>query len=248
VASTVVTATTLVQSALDALGIYGVGEQLESADLADGRRRLNAMISSWAIQPLTIPVVSREVFSVVANTANYTIGSGGDFDTIRPIKIQSAALLLNSASPVTEIPVGIFTEQAWQALQTKGLTSTQWTQIYYEPTYTTGNLGTVTLYPIPTTADNDLVLYFQQPLVEFADNTTSYQIPPGYEEALVYNLAVRLAGPHGLRVPDEIRQLAVQSRAVIKRNNMPVAELGNDMSSIGSVGRQYGYNILTGNM
>lgn len=247
-ASTTVTATGIITSALDSLGVYGVGEQVSAADIADGLRRLNAMVSSWSIQPLTIPVVAREVFPVVSNVGVYTIGAGADFDTIRPSRIESASLLLNSASPPTEVPCGIMTEQGWQALQTKDLTSTQWTQVYYEPTYTTSNWGTVTLWPIPTTADNDLVLYFKQPLVEFVNSTTSYQVPPGYEEALVYNLAVRLAGPHGMPVPDDVRVLATQSRGHIKRANMPVAELGNDFSSIGSSGQKYGYNIMTGNM
>ena len=247
-ASTAVTATSLIDSALDSLGIYNVGEQTSAADISDGLRRLTAMLSSWATQPLTIPVISREVFAVTANTAVYTIGPSGDFNTIRPTRIQTANLLLNSATPPIEVPCGILTEQAWQALQNKDQTSTQWTQVFYEPTFTTGGLGTVTLWPIPTTADNDLVLYFPQPLVEFANATSTYQIPPGFEEALVYGLAVRLAGPHGMRVPDDIRQLAVQSRATIKRQNMPVAELGNDMAAIGGIGRQYGYNIQTSNM
>jgi hypothetical protein len=248
VASTAVTATSLITSALDSLGVYGVGEQSSAADLADGLRRLNAMLSSWAIQPLTIPVVAREEFIPTANVGTYTIGPSGDFDTIRPTRIQTANLLLNSATPPIEVPCGILTEQAYQALQNKDQTSTQWTQVYYDPTFTTGGLGTISLWPIPTTAANYLVLYFQQPLVEFANLTSTYQIPPGYEEALVYNLAVRLAGPHSMRVPDDIRQLAVQSRATIKRQNMPVAELGNDMASIGDTGRKYGYNIVTGNM
>lgn len=243
--ATLVTAQDIITDALTSLGVYAVGESLQAADTTLGLRRLNAFVSSCAIQSLTIPVVHRQVFTVTANDGLYTIGPGADFNAIRPTSIQSAALLLNSASPPVEVPVGLLTEQGWQATAIKDQTSTQWTQVYYEPTYVTSGWGTINLWPIPTTADNDLVLYFPQPLVEFADLTTEYQIPPGYYEFLTNNLAVRLAAPYARPLPEEVRLLAIQSRVNIKRQNTPMADLSNDFSSLNDP--RYGYNIITGN-
>lgn len=242
-ASTLVSATDLITSALTSLGVYSVGEDLSAADASLGLRRLNAMMSSWAIQPLTIPVVAREVFTVTANDGEYTIGPGADFNAIRPTSIQYAAILLNASTPPVEVPSAILTEQAWQSIAIKEQTSTQWTAVFYEPTFTTSGWGTINLWPIPTTADNDLVLYFQQPLTEFSNLTTEVQLPPGYEEALSYNLAVRLAAPFGRKLSDDVRMLAVQSRAQIKRQNTPMVDAGNDMASISSA--SWGYNINT---
>ena len=244
-ASTAVTATSLITSALDDLGIYSVGETLSAADLSDGRRRLNAMMSGLALQSLTIPAEVRETFTVTANTSTYTIGSGADFNTIRPIKVLRAGLLYNTLSPTVERPCSLLTEQSYANISIKAQTSTEWIAVYYSPTFATSNYGTIYLYPTPTTADNLLVLYFLQPLVEFADATTSYQIPPGYEEFLSYNLALRLASPHSRPVPDVIRQLAVQSRANIKRNNAKLVVLSNDATGI-SAKHQRPWNAETG--
>jgi hypothetical protein len=136
-AATLVSATTIITSALDTIGAYGVGETLQAADAASGLRRLNAMMSSWAIQPQTIPVIRREVFDIVANQATYTIGPGANFNTTRPAYLTGAALLLNSSSPSTEIPLAVLTDDGYRSIQIKTQTNTQFTSIYYNPTFTT---------------------------------------------------------------------------------------------------------------
>lgn len=243
-AATLVTATTLITSALDAIGAYGVGESLEAADAADGLRRLNGLLSSWAIQPQTIPVIKREVFDIVANQTSYSIGSGANFNTTRPSMLTGAALLLTSATPDQEIPLTLLTDDGYRSILTKAQTNTLPTALYYSPTFTTSGWGTIYLWPIPDTADNDLVLYRPEQLSEFANLTTQYQIPNGYEEALTYNLAVRLAAPFGRPLTDDVRVLARQALANIKRQNTKMADLANDAVSIMS-GRRWGYNIET---
>jgi hypothetical protein len=144
-----------------------------------------------------------------------------------------------------EIACGLLTQQTYAAIAVKDQTATEWTSVYYNPTFTSSGYGTIYLYPTPTITTNKLVLYFLQPLVEFTNATTSYQIPPGYEEFLSYNLAVRLAGPHSLPVPDDVRLLARESRANIKRNNTKVILLSNDAAGISSRA-QRPWNAITG--
>lgn len=244
-ASTLVTATQIITTALDALGVYGVGETLSAADASDGLRRLNAMMGSWAIQTMTMPVVARQVFDITANVGTYTIGSGATFNAPRPSTgLQHASLLLNASSPAVEVPLTLLTEQMYQAISIKSQTSEQPTAVYFDPTFVTSGYGSIILWPIPTTATNDLVLYYTQALTEFSTLTTEYQIPPGYEEALSYNLAVRLAAPHARPLPDEVRRMAAMSLAQIKRTNTPMTDLSNDAAMIGG-GWRGGYNIET---
>lgn len=243
-AATLLTGQSVVTFALEQIGVFGVGQQMSAADATTGLRRLNAMVSAWSTMPLTIPVMVREVFSVTANDNTYSIGPSGDFNTIRPVKIDAAGLLYGSSSPEVEIPIQVLTDQQYAAIPVKDQTSEQWTSLWYNPTYTTLGRGTIVLWPTPTTADNDCVLYFQQPLVEFAALTTEYFVPPGYEEALGYNLALRLAPIYARPVPDDVRTLARQSLAQIKRTNTRMVELVNDAAGIGSTNR-WGYNIQT---
>lgn len=240
--STLVSAQTIITQSLTVLGAYGVGQSLSAADVNLGQFWLNALMSELAIQSLTIPSVSREVFGITANQSTYTIGPGGDFNTIRPpIGIDNAALLLNTSSPAIEIPLALLTNQAYQSIALKTQTNTLFTNLFYNPTFVTGGLGTIFLWPVPTTAANDLVLYIETPLTEFADLTTPYQIPPGYLTMLVSNLAVRLAEPFTRPLSENLNRLAVKSLANIKRQNTKMGELVNDFSS----GRGGIYNINT---
>lgn len=243
-AATLVDATQIITSALDTIGAYGVGETLDAADAQACLRRLNGLVSSWAIQSMTIPVIKREVFDVTANVSTYTIGSGATFNTSRPSLITNASLLLNSSSPPVEIPLGLLTDQGYASIAMKTQTNTLFTNLYYNATFTTSGYGTIFLWPVPTTADNDLVIYRPEQLSEFANLTTDYQVPNGYEEALVYNLAVRLCAPFGRPLNDDVRTLARQSLAIIKRQNTKMMDLVNDAAMIGSHGL-WGYNIQT---
>jgi hypothetical protein len=244
-ASMLVTAESLITSALTTIGVYELGTTINASDAQEALRRLNAMMSSWATQPLTMPVEKRETFTVTANTGTYTIGPGATFNTVRPVDVARAGLLYNTITPKVEIEVGLLTPQSYADIQVKDQTSTQWSAVYYLPTFATSGYGTIILWPIPTTADNLLVLYTLQALSEFTNLTTEYYVPPGYEEALAYNLALRLAAPFGKAVDDDIRRLAVASRAQIKRTNTKMELLENDMAGISSLGRPW--NAQTNN-
>jgi hypothetical protein len=184
-------------------------------------------------------------------TNPYTIGIGGTLNTQRPATqnaIVWAGLILTSASPTVEIPLTIFTDDAWQAIQVKALTSAAGinTGLYYNPTYTTSELGSIYLWPIPATADNDLALYLRKPLTTFADLTTQYYLPDGCEEALEYNLALRLCGPYTVPVDQDVKALAKSSMAIFKRSNYRLADLAMDPAFTND--RRGGYDIQTGNL
>ena len=242
-AATQLTGQSIVTFALEQIGAYGVGQTLQAPDATIGLSRLNAMISGLNIQNLAKLVVAREVFDLVANQSSYTIGPSANFNTQRPTSLQSATLLLNSSSPSIEIPLNLLTDQGYQSIAIKSQTNTLPTSLYYQPTYTTSGFGTIILWPVPTTADNDLVLYFQKSLVTFDDLTTQYYWPEGAEEMLGYNLALRLCAPYARPVPDDVRTLARQSLATFKRNNTRMMDLRNDAAAIG--GATGIYNIYS---
>ena len=84
-----------------------------------------------------------------------------------------------------EIPRGVLTDDAYEAVRIKNLSSVLFTAVYYN---TTSPQGTIYLWPTPDNANSAVVLYMRQQISEFADLTTQYNFPPGYEEALEYNL------------------------------------------------------------
>ncbi len=160
-------------------------------------------------------------------TNPYTIGPGGNFDIARPVNAQSirtANLLLTDG--LTEIPLGIMTDQSYQSLPVKSLSGTQVSNIYYSPTFTSG-LGALFTWPVPSATTPRLVLYTEAALTTFATLTTAYQIPPGYRDALTYSLARRLVGPYGREVTEDLKDKADHALTLIKRANLKLSDLSN---------------------
>ena len=222
------TARAIVKGALQLLGVLDVTEAPDPDIAADGLRRLNAMINQWALRRGTMSVLQRNVFPLVANQTSYTIGPGGDFSMIRPASIAGAALLLDGASPQSEISRTVYTPEAYALIPTKALTSSMLTGIVYEPS---APLGVIRPYPVPDTAIHSLVLYTRLALSEFATSDTEADLGDGLAEALEYNLALRLAAPFKVRVDPEVRNIAAASLGAVKRQNfsmmpLPVAYWG----------------------
>jgi hypothetical protein len=158
--------------------------------------------------------------------------------------ITAAAIL---GEPV-EIPTPVITDDMYQNINLKNLPNSQFTNIYYNPS--AGPLGTVTLWPKPNTAINQLVLYLQNAFTGFADLTTAYDYPeiPGYAEALQYNLDLRLFTPYGVKdgaIIGPLQQMAVDTLMLIKRANNKLVDLQTDARVLTSASRS-GYNINTG--
>lgn len=244
------TANTVITGALQLINALGQGETPSAAVATDGLRRLNLMLGSWSLQPLTKPVQSREVFPLVPNYGGpdspYTIGPGGDFDTERPNPedVQGVGLLLatTGSAPAVEITRTLLTDDMFEAIAIKDLSNSLFTTVYYNATYT-GDLGSVTLWPVPDTNVNSIVFYLLKSLRAFSSLTAQYDLPRGLDEALEYNLALRLARPYGFPLPPEIAGLAAHSLSVFKRSNVRMSDQANDPAL--TQNRRGGYNINT---
>jgi hypothetical protein len=241
-----VTARSLIVGTFRLLGITAQGETPNANELLEAFDRLNEMVDGWSTQRLTMRVVTREQYALVSGQASYTIGPAGttptpDWIGARPEFVDSVALVLSSSTPEVEIPLGAMTEQAYQALTIKTMENSLPTLWYYDATMPS---GTFTVWPVPNTADNPVVVYAPQATAQFPALATEVVLPPGYTDALRYNLAVRLAPEYGRQLSPEIALLAADTLGNIKRLNVGMVDLGFDPGLLPVSGR-YGYNILT---
>lgn len=223
-------ATTLVYGALRLCngGLARPGRTASPEELADGLLRLNDLVDAWGVERLTMYQLLRTLKTLASGTPTYTIGAGGSINMVRPDRIDYARLIIDtSASPVTEIDVAIWTDQQWAAISQKTLTNPLPHGIYYDRGWTAG-LGLISIWPIPNVGTTQLVLYTKQALTAFADLTTVYTFPPGYAEALRYNLALRLAPEFGGVRDTGTVQLAKDALGKIKRANIQAVQVGVD--------------------
>lgn len=233
------TPSTMIIRSLQLIGEKGIGDTLTAAEETAYLAALNSMMESWSLERLLVYHILDEVFSLTAGDGSYTIGTGGDFNTTRPLKIEGAVI---RDTDDADSGVEVLGADAWRRIVLKTSTGNSYpSYLYYDPQFTTGR-GVINLWPEPQ-AGLRLVISSWKQLQTFAAISTTLALPPGYERAIIYNLAIELAGGMIEPAPSVVK-IARESKGAIKRVNVP------DMSmtlnpALAGVGRG-GASILTG--
>ncbi len=226
----------LVESSMRLIGALASGETASASELSDAIIVLNDLLGSWSAQSLLIPQTTREVFTLTASQSSYTIGTGGDFVTTRPMNIINAAVEINGY----ESPLRVIDSSEWSDIPIKTLQSGFPTHIYTEGS---SPLETIKLYPVPSSGLN-IILYSQKAFTSFALGSDLINFPPGYSRALRYSLAMELAPEFGTEPSAIVIQTAMEAKGDIQRQNTEVERLISDAIGLTSVKRSF--NIYTG--
>lgn len=226
----------LIKGALGDIGAIGPGESIPAEDVTDLYNRANRMISAWSNDSALIFADTLVSYALTSGDGEYTIGSGGDINTTRPTKIKTAYV----TNGVNDYSLRIIDEYKFSKIHNKTLQTTYPCYLYYRTGYP---LGTIHLQGLPTSGFT-LKMDVEIPLTEFTSLTQTLSLPPGYEEAIQHNLAIRYAPTYEKAVPMDIKELARDGLDMIKqanrRNNFYEAELNAP-----GTGRGY-YDINTG--
>jgi hypothetical protein len=190
------------------------GQSGNSDENAAGLEALNAMLDAWNAQRLAVYAVRRDTYPLAGGQQAYTIGPGGNFNTERPVRIERANVILPQA---LHRPLEIITVDDWAALRLPDLESTFPTRLYYDRAYP---LAKLYFWPAPTES-NQVELFTWTKLGRFASLNDTADFPEGYEEAIKYNLAVRLAQELHAPVPPFVASQAREALATLKRLNLP---------------------------
>lgn len=196
----------LISASLRKIGALSSGETIEPARQAEALSALQVMLRSWGAINSQIYATVKESVTLVSGTGSYTWGSGGTFNTTRPNQVTGSYIL---ESGTTTHPVDIISEGTYRGISVKE-TSGLPNSLYFHPAYP---LATVYLYPVP---DSAYALYLDsyKPFVEtgsFGLTTDAISFPSYYEEAIIYNLAIRLAPEYGKNVLTEVATIAKYS-------------------------------------
>lgn len=217
--------------ALIAIGVIDPTETPSSEDAATTLQVLNDWVDSLATQRLSIHFLTRTAKTLANGTASYTIGASGNIDVARPLWLDqgSARLVTDTgAATPTEVPLRVFTDDEWKAIAQKSLQSSMPIGIWYDHGWTTG-LARIYVWPIPNVGTTQLILYTPTAIAEFADQSTVYTFPPGYRRMIWANLAVELLAEYPeAKVSDEVRRMAANGLALIKRANIRLSEVSID--------------------
>jgi len=195
-------------------GAYRLNSVLNpsSAQGGYGLEALNNMISSWSAEGLLIPYNTDESFTLAVGKSFYMIGPGGDFDTIRPLRVIDAFIRdINNDDYSVDVSM---TRAEYNAITKKDAIARP-TRLYFDPQYPKGkicfNYG-------PETAET-LYLTSEKTITELATLSTTVDLPAFYKEALVYNLAIRLSQELDTQLSKVTLGIAMFSKNTIENIN-----------------------------
>lgn len=201
------TARTIITKALKKNGVLNVGENPSASEASDGLSSLNALVSSWSNESLLIYSRQSENFALTSGQASYTIGTGGNFNTTRPLQILTAFTRIGSI----DYPISIIPQTAFDKISQKSISNSIPEVMTYDASVP---LGTITIYPVPTTGT--LHIRSEKQLTSFTTLDTDVDLPPGWERALVYNLAIEDAPEYGQPIDPGVYEIASSSLNNIK--------------------------------
>lgn len=228
------TATTLINRAGRMLGLTEPNTALDTNIAADFLVGLNAMLESWQNDRLMSYDVREDSVSLVVGQEAYTIGSGGSFNIPRPTMIEGVFCRSSGIDyMLTEL-----TPEQFSMIATKEATTSEIPTHYkWDNSYAT---ATLTVWPSPSSVSNTIRLRSYRIVATFATGSDTVTLPPGYEDAIAYNLAVAMLPeyPQSTASIQIIMDRAKNTKAAIKRvNTKPIIAYTPFLSAIGGRGK-----------
>jgi hypothetical protein len=170
------------------------------------------------------------------------VGIGQTVNIDRPMWINAISFLIPGSSPAIEVPIGMMDEDAFSSLSIKGLPSALPTQSFYQTNLADAH-GTLFLWPQPQSLS--IVLYTPQAVGVPASLDSILQGPPGYQDAFLYQLALRFCSPFGVQIPPLLPRMASAAFENMKKPNVDPGAMSVDPALVPGLGA--GWNYLTGN-
>jgi hypothetical protein len=193
----------IVKASMRKLSLYASGETPSVNELNDGLSALQSMLRAWESRRLLVFASTKENVTLVPGQYLYAWGTDGDINTTRPSQLLGC--YITDSEGVTHT-IDIISEDKYRSISVKGTVSRPYA-LYFQPTYPLAN---VYLYPVPSDVET-MVIDSLKPFTEtssFSGLTDTLAFPPNYEEAITYNLAVRLADEYGKAVTASIAAIA----------------------------------------
>ena len=188
-----ITALVVIQDAYARCNRLSPGETLSADDADFGFTRLNILVDEMSANALFL--YRSFLTSATVSASSFTLGSGSWAAIPSGTEIISATADDTPMSPITMM---------------------QYNQIYDTtlagiPTvYAQDGLSTVFLYPVPTSST--IKIQTRVGVSAFADQTTAYTVPPGYQAALGASLAVRIAPNIIGKIPPDLLRAELACR------------------------------------
>ena len=180
-----ITALAVIQDSYSRCNRLSPGETLSADDAAFGFTRLNILVDEMSASGMFL---YRDILtSASVSASSFTLGAGSW------TAVASGSIIVSATAD--NLVMAPITMQQYNQIYDTTLTGL--------PTvYAQDGLSTVYLWPVPSA--NTIKIQTRVGVGAFADQTTTYTVPPGYQAALGASLAVRIAPNIIGKIPPEL--------------------------------------------
>jgi hypothetical protein len=185
-----------INSALRKLGVLAEGITANSSQLTTGAEALNALIKAFHADGMPVWAIKEYTFTTTATTSTYNIGVSQTLNTPMPLKIVQAYRIENTGAVNT--PMTIYNHYDYNLLP-QNASPGEPIQLFYQPFST---YGTIKLWPTPIDSNTTITIVYQRPFEDVVSGSDNLDFPSQWNEAVIYNLAWRLAPEYGVAVLD----------------------------------------------
>ena len=204
----------LIKSSMRLVGAIATGETPTADEATDGLLVLNDLLENWSTETLSVWGSSNQTFALVPGQSVYTIGPGGNWNTDRPQDIDDSYMTFSGV----DFPVKVISQEEYNEINLKSMQQPIVERLLYVNEFP---LGRVTVWPVPTQANN-ITLTMNRILgfpVALTDTLTG---PPGFVKAIRYCLAVELGPEFGVEASPTVIAVAADAKGDYKRANLPL--------------------------
>jgi hypothetical protein len=241
--------------ALIEIGAHPPGEPLDAEEAQWSLRKANYLFDVWGALRGKVFSFAFNVYTLTPALSPHTIGPSGQatFATTgpRPVKIESAALLLPGSNGPFDQIIKVRDAAWWAAQQAKSIQNNIPTDLFYNPASPDGQIY---FWPVPNAA-SQVRLQTWQSVTQFVAITDPIggpngpgTLPPGYRAAMMYSLAEELC-PGAKKTPSPaLVAAALRARNAVFGNNMKSPRTSTQDSGMprSGTGRRSDFNYLTG--
>lgn len=232
-----VTGQDIVSGALRLISSLTPGEAINGNEAANALVVLNEMLAAFSMEWGLINATTIESFPLIVGQTSYTIGTGGNFNTVRPDTLFNQWILDTVAG--IRYPLKHLSDNEYNAIPLNTIQSIP-KGIYYDDQYP---LGVLYIYPTAGAATYTLYLESIKPIMQFTTLNTAMNLPGEYFKALRLLLANDLAPEYGFEIPQSLQRDIDKARDMLKARNFKRSVASFDA---GLQRRQTGGTILDG--
>jgi hypothetical protein len=228
-----VTGLEYIKAAMRLAQVIGQGETPDADAANDALSLANAMLGGWSIRRLAVFHFQTEELAWAAGQASRTIGAGGQLNTTRPTRIEHA---YHKDAAGLSTPLTPLNAEQYRGIVDKAAVGTP-DGIFLDAAYP---LATLYAFPVSDAAWT-LGLTTWKPFAAMALGV-DYALPPGYDELIRYQLAIRIADEWNRPIRLSVAKRAEEAMDRIETLNIQVPDVSSDLDGYGSSG----FNILSG--